>query len=241
MRLKESRFALSFFIILLLGNNAYAQRDRVENLPKYNHESLHFGFTIGLNYTDFVIHPVRDFHLQDSLKTVQSLRQPGFNLGIVSEVKLHEYLAVRFVPALSFGGRTLQYFFETPTDTFVAERVVESTFLDFPVNLKLRSARVNNFGAYLVGGAKYTYDLASQRNVRTSTNFTEQIVKLDRHDFGYEGGVGVDFFLQYFKLAIEAKMSLGTRNVLIKDNTIFSNSIDKLNSKVFLISITFEG
>lgn len=228
-------------IFLCIGNAALAQKDRVENLPKYNHETLHFGFTIGLNYTDFVIHPVRDFHLLDSLKFVQSIRQPGFNLGIVSEVKLHEYIAVRFVPALSFGGRTLQYGFQTSKDTFIAERVVESTFLDFPINLKLRSARVSNFSAYIVGGGKYTYDLASQKNVKTSTNFTEQIVKLNRHDFGYEGGVGVDFYLQYFKLAIEAKMSLGTKNILVKDNTIFSNSIDKLNSKVFLLSITFEG
>lgn len=224
-----------------LTGSLYAQRDRVENLPKYNHELLHFGFTLGVNQTDFIIHPIRDFHLFDSLKAVESRPQPGFNLGIIAEMRLHEYIAVRFVPDLSFAGRSLDYYFESATDTFMITRTVESTFLDFPIDLKLRSARLNNFGGYLVAGAKYTYDLASQKNVKTSTNIAQQIVKLKRHDFSYEAGAGIDFFLPYFKLAVEGKIAIGMKNILVKDNTIFSNSIDKLNSKVLLLSITFEG
>jgi hypothetical protein len=84
-------------------------------------------------------------------------------------------------------------------------------------------------------------DLASKRKTQTSTDPNEQIVKLKRDDFGYEVGAGAEFYLQYFKFAIEAKLSMGTKNLLIKDNTVYSNSIDKLNSKVFLISLTFEG
>ena len=74
-----------------------------------------------------------------------------------------------------------------------------------------------------------------------STDPKDQIVKLQRDDFFYELGAGAEFYLEYFKFAIEGKLSIGTKNLLIKDNTIYSNSIDKLNSKVFLISITFEG
>ena len=35
--------------------------------------------------------------------------------------------------------------------------------------------------------------------------------------------------------------TVGTKKFIINDNTIFSNSIEKLNSKLLLISITFEG
>ena len=77
--------------------------------------------------------------------------------------------------------------------------------------------------------------------MNNGVDINQQIVKLKRDDFSYEVGAGAEFYLQYFKFAIEGKLSIGTINLLIKDNTIYSNSIDKLNSKVFLISLTFEG
>lgn len=211
------------------------------NLENYYNEPLHFGFTLGVNRANFIIHPVDHFERLDTLKRVQSTPKFGFNLGIVSELRLHKYITLRFIPNLSFAERNLQFYFEGH-DTITRTKTIESTFLNFPLDLKLRSKRVNNFGAYILGGGGYSLDLASKRKtVNSSTNINEQIVKLKRDDFSYEMGAGAEFYLEYFKFAIEAKLSVGITNLLIKDNTIYSNSIDKLNSKVFLISITFEG
>lgn len=210
------------------------------NLEKYYHERLHFGFSLGVNKADFIIHPVPHFERFDSLRSVVSEPKRGFNLGIVSDLRLHKYLTLRFVPNLSFTERTLNYYFEGD-DTVTRVKTIESTFLNFPINLKLRSKRVHNFGAYILGGGAYNLDLASKRKVLNGSNIKDQIVKLQRDDFCYEVGAGSEFYFQYFKFAIEAKLSVGIRNMLVHDNTIFSNSIDKLNSKVLLISITFEG
>ncbi len=201
---------------------------------------MHFGFTLGVNRANFIIHPAPHFERFDTLKSVESLPKYGFNLGIISELMLHQYVTLRFIPNLSFAERNLQYSFEG-FDTIVRTKTIESTFLNFPLDLKLRSKRVNNFGAYILAGGGYTLDLASKRNTVNSTDPKDQIVKLQRDDFFYELGAGAEFYLEYFKFAIEGKLSIGTKNLLIKDNTIYSNSIDKLNSKVFLISITFEG
>lgn len=209
------------------------------NLANYYDEKLHFGFTLGVNRTNFIIQSAQHFERFDSLKWVHSAPKPGFNLGIVSEVRLHKYITLRFIPNLSFAERDLEFYFEGH-DTIVRKRTIESTFLNFPLDLKLRSKRVGNFGAYILGGGGYSLDLASKRKVQNTTG-NDAIVKLRRDDFSYEFGAGAEFYLQYFKFAIEGKMSMGTRNLLIKDNNIYSNSIDKLNSRVFLISITFEG
>lgn len=209
------------------------------NLPTYYKENLHFGFTLGVNRTNFVIHSAPHFERFDSLKWVRSAPKFGFNLGIVSELRLHKYVTLRFIPNLSFAERNLQFYFEG-FDTIVRTKTIESTFLNFPLDLKLRSKRVGNFGAYILAGGGYSLDLASKRKTQNTTG-TDAIVKLKRDDFSYEVGAGAEFYLQYFKFAIEGKLSLGTKNLLIKDNTIYSNSIDKLNSKIFLISITFEG
>jgi hypothetical protein len=237
--LKISTKYLLLLLIVLVSLISKAQEKR-GNLPNYYDAPLHFGFTIGVNRGNFIIHPSQHFERFDSLKSVESVHKPGFNLGIVSELKLHRYITLRFIPNLSFVERSLHYSF-AGHDTIVRKKAIESTFLNFPLDLKLRSKRVENFGAYILAGGSYSLDLASKRKTETSANMNEQIVKLKRDDFSYEFGAGAEFYLEYFKFAIEGKLSIGTKNVLIKDNTVFSNSVDKLNSKIFLVSITFEG
>jgi len=229
------------FVIVLIAFIIKAQDPNEKgNLEHYYNETLHFGFTMGLNKANFIIESVPHFERFDSLKTVQSASKFGFNLGIVTDLRLQKYITLRFVPNLSFAERNLQYSFEG-VDTIVRTKTIESTFLNFPLDLKLRSKRVKNFGAYILAGGGYSLDLASKRKVVNSLNPKEQIVKLKRDDFSYEMGAGSEFYFQYFKFAIEAKLSIGLNNMLIKDNTIFSNSLNKLNSKIFLVSITFEG
>jgi hypothetical protein len=238
-------FSTKYIFILLtvlLSIPATAQDQKQRGfLDNYYNENLHFGFLLGINNANFNIQSVTHFETFDSLKRVQSKPKKGFNLGIISELRLQKYITLRFTPNLSFSERTLEYYFEG-FDTVTRIKNIESTCLNFPINLKLRSKRVKNFGAYVLGGGAYNLDLASKRKtINDGVSINDQIVKLQRDDFSYEIGAGAEFYFQYFKFAIEGKLSTGIRNLLIKDNTIFSNSIDKLNSRVFLISITFEG
>ena len=190
-------------VFVALENKAQEQRG---NLPTYYDANMHFGFTIGVNRANFIIHPAPHFERFDSLKSVQSIPKFGFSLGIVSEFRLHKYVTIRFIPNLCFAERNIQYSFEG-YDTIVRKKTIESTFLNFPIDLKLRSKRVQNFSAYLLGGGGYSLDLASKRKTQNSTNINEQIVKLKRDDFFYEMGAGAEFYLEYFKFAIEGTLS----------------------------------
>ena len=113
---------------------------------------------------------------------------------------------------------------------------VESTLLDFPINLKLRSERLNNMSAYLLGGGKYSIDLASQAKTKNP-----DIVKLTGKDWSLEAGFGLDFYLVYFKLSTEIKFSAGFPDRLYHENTTYSAPINKLSTKVWLFSLNFEG
>lgn len=171
-----------------------------------------------------------------SLKSVQSRAEPGFNLGIICDARLHQYVRIRFLPNISFASRSLLYNF-TGTRTFTVTKKSESTFINLPLNLKLQSKRLNNFGAYVIGGGSYSIDLASGKKDAASN----EVVRLTSTDWYYEGGAGVDFYLPYFKLALEIKLITGMKNILIKDNTFFTTPINKLNSRIMLFSVTFEG
>ena len=229
------------FIVGLMGWSSlcFGQGRTILNLPKYEFERLHFGFTLGINSANFVVNPKV---LKDSMLAVRSGPQTGFNIGIISEYAIQRYLTVRFLPNLSFAERHIDFTMQTYQGLGDYIKIIESTFLDFPVDIKLRSARMNNFAAYVIAGGKYTIDLATQKNVDNSTlDPAQQVVKLNRNDIGYEMGAGMEFYLPYFKFAIEGKLSLGFKNLLVNDNTIFSNAIESLYSKMFLLSFTFEG
>ena len=229
----------SFILFFTFAFFAVKAQEERGNLTNYYNETLHFGFTIGVNRTNFIIHPASHFERFDSLKWVRSAPKFGFNLGIVSEVRLHKYVVLRFVPNLSFAERNLQYYFEGH-DTIVRTKTIESTFINFPLDLKLRSKRVENFGAYILAGGGYSLDLASKRKVQNTAG-TDAIVKLKRDDYSYEVGAGAEFYLEYFKFAIEAKLAVGLNNLIIHDGSPFSSPIGQLNSKIFQISFTFEG
>lgn len=219
------------------------------NLPKFYSQYIHFGFSIGVNQTDFRLHTVPNSKMPHDvhdtilypndtldLKSVQSKPEPGFNLGIICDARLHQYVRIRFLPNIAFASRSLQYNF-TGTRTFTVTKKSESTFINLPLNVKLQSKRLRNFGAYVLGGGSYSIDLASGKKDAASN----EVVRLKSSDIYYEGGAGVDFYLPYFKLALELKLITGVKNILIKDNTFFTTPINKLNSRIFLFSITFEG
>lgn len=210
----------------------------MKNLPKYDRQWIHFGFSLGINNADFIIHPSSDIKKLDSVYVVESEAQKGFNLGIVSNLRLGPYFDLRFIPALSFAQRNLEYtLVGVNSQPVIKIKNIESTFLEFPLDVKYKSVRLNNGRAYVLGGVKFSIDLASQAEVEEEE---ETLVKLKKYDYSYEIGFGVDFYMQYFKFSTEIKLSIGINDMLVKDESMFSRSIDKLKSKIFLISFTFE-
>lgn len=229
-----------FFIAVLLtilSGTIFAQRKKVQNLPNYDRQKIHFGFLLGINKTDFVIQRIPKFNLIDSLYTVESAPQTGFNLGIIGNLRIGNHFDLRFIPDLAFSQRNLEYSFIANGKAYKVLKEIESTFLEFPLDLKYKSTRVNNYRIYVVAGAKYTIDMVSQAKVE---NQDKEFVKLRRNDYGYQIGLGFDFYLERFKFSPELKMYHGLRNLLVADPKIFSTSLESLKSKVFLISFTFE-
>ncbi|MBS1637697.1 MAG: outer membrane beta-barrel protein [Bacteroidetes bacterium] len=248
---------LTYCFVILFGKFSFAQQSEGSsaNLPKFYKNKLHFGFSIAYNNTDFRVHTVKNSAFPDTLiggvkygiKSIYTKSDPGFALGIICDVRLHEYIRLRFTPNISFASRSLQYTLENDKRDSVKKfaKSVESTFLIFPLEAKLQSKRLGNFGAYVIGGGGYTLDLASRKKGQPSggsgANEIEDAVRLKRDDFFYSGGAGTDFYLKYFKLGLELKLLMGTRNLLQSGNNIFSNSLQKVNSRMVIFSITFEG
>ena len=240
--MQKSIFIL-FTIILFIGVGKVNGQFLPKNLPNYDHKHWHFGFSLGINTMNFNIHPVDHLEYDSTVLIIEPTLSQGFNIGIVANKKIYKYLDLRFVPTLSFGQRNLQYTIKTsPTKEEHFVKTVESTFLDFPFTLKYKSKRfdknLNNVRTYILGGARYSLDLASQKKKKGTSD--EIVIKLNPHDFMLTTGVGFDFYLPYFKLGIELQMAYGLVNVLNKEETIFTTNVQKLSSKMAWITLTFE-
>lgn len=211
------------------------------NLGSFDKKKYHFGFLLGFNNASFFIDRKSDPNAQDSLLTVNGDNPPGFNLGIIASWNFTKNISVRFLPTLSFEDRTLNYVFLAGPDSTVSfEKRVESTLIDFPVNFKFRTDRLRNFAAYAVVGGRFRIDMQSEKDVKNIVA-EEILVKTLSNDVAVEFGGGIDLFLQYFKFGIELKMAMGLNNILVPEDTQFSNPIESLRSRTFFLTLTFEG
>ncbi len=206
---------------------------------QFDRKKIHFGFALGINTADFNYGLNLGSTNSDSITNISINKQPGFNLGIVSSWNINENIHIRFIPSLSFQEREFVYNYQFNGVSVKRVSRLESTTLDFPIMLKLRSKRINNWAAYFLTGLQYSLDLATQS--KTAIELNNPISKMKQHDYSYQFGGGFDFFQEYFKLGLELKISNGIRNVNIEDNTFYTKPLSYLNTKVWWFSITFEG
>jgi hypothetical protein len=100
MKIKQ-KYTLLFLLIMLTSRLLHSQV-KIENLPKYDRKLFHFGFTIGFNQMDFAIKRLQNPYYVDTLLTLNSKPEGGFQIGIVSNMRLHDNFDLRFIPTLAF-------------------------------------------------------------------------------------------------------------------------------------------
>lgn len=243
--------------VFLMQGNAFAQFDKVKNLPYYDQTRFHFGFILAANTMFFTVKTNPGFqtveydHTKspdisgDSFYLYGVTSQPtyGFTIGIVANMRVAKYVDLRFIPSLAFGERYLIYSINKYQDgvpTLVdIKKSITSTCVLFPLHFKYKSARTNNFRAYVLGGINYSIDLASQSE-NEETEGSGTVLKLYRNDLLFDIGVGGDFYTTFFKFGVELKMSYGINDLLKPEDNIYTNGIERLNSKVFQLALTFE-
>lgn len=228
-------------VFLVVAGTVMSQNYRPVNLGSFDKKPYHFGFLLGFNSADYYIDRKVNYSFKDSLLNVDAVSQPGFNLGIIASLNFSKNIHLRFIPTLSFEDRAMEYTFYAGNDsTTNYTKRVESTYIDFPLNMKFRTDRLNNFAAYALVGGRFRIDMQSEKDVKNAVA-EDIIVKAEKHDFSMEFGGGVDFFLPYFKFGIELKMAVGIPNILVEEDTQFSAPLKGLRSRTFMVTFTFEG
>lgn len=232
----------TILVVCLFPSFVSAQLREGINLPDHDYKLFHFGINLGYNksHFSFTHHPI--FQIRDSVQVVESINSTGLNLAWMVNMNLSEHFDIRTYPLnLTFTEKVFQYSLKYPDkpageDTLTTKKV-QSISLTFPLQLKFSSDRINNFKVYMMAGVKAEYDLAANAGARKAEN----LIKLNRFDYGIEAGIGFHFYFPVFVLTPEIKLGWGLGNLHSRDQNLqFSNVIDKINSRIITFSVTVE-
>ena len=240
--MRIAKWIFLFLVLWTLLPVSHAQKTPwgVPNKLEYDEQLFHFGFSIAYNQFNFSIKSKADLSEYDSLMIINTSPRSGFGLGIVTNLRMGKYFDLRFIPGLSFGDRVVNYtLLYGGKKTSVTEKNIESVYLEMPLIVKFKSSRMHNFRVFVMAGAQYSMDLISAEK-RQVAKPREIFLKLRRHDFQGQAGVGFETYFTYFKLTTEFKMSFGFVDLLYHENNFYSSSISSLKSKITQISFIFE-
>ena len=231
---------LSFlFGFIALLHTASAQH---KDLNLYDHDSkpYYFGITLGVNLARFQPEMHSRFLQYDSVYVAEPTNSGGLTLGLLATARLTNRFQVRFNPQLMFIERNIYYKLKHPDfdgNTDVTKKV-ESVTVSFPFQLKFQSDRIDNFRVYMLTGVKGEIDLASNARAKRA----EELVKINKFDYGVELGLGFNFYFPSFILSPEIKVSNGLNNIHSRDENLkYSNVFDKIFSRMIVFSIHIEG
>jgi len=208
---------------------------------------FHFGFQLGVNLGSFGITDSEQVINGEVYHARVSSLLPGFHVGFVTDLRLCEYLNLRFCPGMQFTSRTITYKTEsgnpvqgTPMKYYDKIDVLAMP-VNFPLYLKWTAMREGNYRPYVIAGGGVSLNVSRDR---------EKPILLNLMDYFCEVGFGVDLYAQWFKLCPEITYRIGFADQLCpiaerKDNLsptdhFYTNAISRMTSHCICITFNFE-
>lgn len=227
------------FTLLICALNANAQgarrlfsKDPILNHENFDKQRVHWGYFLGFNSYDY------KFDYKDPAPDILVDKTTGFNVGLVGDLRLHEYFNLRFEPGLYYTQRNLTYpEIEKAIDK---KREVSATYIHLPLLLKFSALRTGNIRPYLVGGFSTTLNLAS--NSKSLDDNEQQRFRVKEWTKNYEVGFGIDLYLEYFKFSPSIRGIFGMDNELIPDNnpnSPWTGNVQSMSTRAIVINFTF--
>ena len=229
---------LAILLSLVVVCAVAAQERKVQNRPYIDQRRWHYGFLAGLHVQDYKFAHT-GYVTDDGQAWFADVPEysPGFSVGVLGELYLNHFLALRFTPALHFGDKRVVFREWTSGEEHVQN--VKSAYVALPVDLKFSAERFNNYRPYLVAGVAPAYDFSVRK---------QRALLVKPFDCYVEVGLGCDFYLPYFKLIPELKFCFGLANLLDKDRRDltdkslmkFTESLEKVSSRMVVLTFYFE-
>lgn len=230
--MKLIKFIFFTLLCFSLQANLYGQ---TRNNPRYDLRTIHFGFSLGTNFSTLKYSFDESFYNNDTISNVNIKVSPGISLGAIINLHLVERLDLRLIPSLLLSQRTASFTF---TDETVKDKIVESVYANAPLYIKYKSERHGNTRFYILAGAEYSYDIASKAD--SQRDFFDPNIAFKTQNLYWTYGCGFDLYFPYFKLSPEIRVTNGINDILSHHESVYSSSFSKIRNRMIMISFHFE-
>jgi hypothetical protein len=171
---------------------------------------------------------------------------PGFHVGFVTDLRLCEYLNLRFCPGMQFTSRTLSYKTESGNPVqgtpgkFGDHIDVLAMPVYLPLYLKWSAEREGNYRPYVIAGGGASFNVSRDRDKPVLMNLT---------DYFCEIGFGCDLYFRWFKFCPEISYRIGFANQiypadqrmeLAPQDAFYSNAILRMTNHCVNLTFNFE-
>lgn len=238
--LLRKQVIIPVWLFLATVSGAQAQYMKENYRPFHDDLLYYFGLSLGYNSSYLQFNKSPAFIQSDSIVIAEPGRSGGVTMGLLATARLNDHFQFRINPQLVIGGsRSIAYTLQKPGlgEALFQKQTLPATIVSFPFQIKFNSDRIRNFRTYMMAGLKYDIDLSSNSTARSS----EDLIKLSRNDYGYELGLGFNFYLPFVTISPEIKISNGLANLHKTDPGLkYSNVLEKIFSRMIVFSIHFE-
>lgn len=226
---------LVFFIWFIPNLQAqFLSKERILNDENFDKKPWSFGYYFGINRYDF------NFDYKEQRPDIFVEQSYGFNVGLLVNKRINEYLDLRLEPGLVYNGRNL-YYQDIAGEENDRLRELNSTYIHIPLLVKFSTKRLNNFKPFVVGGLSYSYNLSSNEN-NPDDNSAGQF-RMKDNTFYYEVGFGIDLYLPYFKFSPSIRGVFALTDELVRDenpNSVYTSNIEVMQSRGIFLNFTFQ-
>jgi len=237
--MKNLLILIAFLLTFQASNAQMFSKERVVNLENFDKKFLTWGYYLGLNSYDF------NFDYNQNLSDIQTSKFIGFNVGLIGDMRINDYFNLRLEPGLVVSNRTLtyqpDYFQGMPFQDNDLEREVKSTYIHIPLLLKISSKRLNNFKPFIVGGVSTALNLSSNET-NPDDNSAGQF-RIKKNMYFYELGLGIDFYLHWFKFTPSIRGVFAFNDELVRDtdpNSPWTSNIASMKTRGVFLNFTFQ-
>lgn len=235
--MKKVFFILGFLIAAQSAQAQLFSKERLSNLETFDNRFLSWGYFLGFNSYDFKIE--YENQATDLNTDILVEAQGGFNVGLIGDMRVNNYINLRLEPGLYFSQRNLRFpNFEEERDIL---REVKSTYIHVPLLLKFSTKRLNNIKPFIVAGISQSFNLSS--NETNPEDNGEGQFRMTKGTNYFELGFGIDFYLFYFKFTPSIRGVFATSDELIRDddpNSPWTSNISSLGSRGIFVNFTFQ-
>ncbi len=226
--------------ILVFAESAHAQlfsKERLANLENFDQRFLTWGYFLGFNSYDFKFEYIDQFRDDNTDILVET--EAGFNVGLIGDMRVNDYVNLRLEPGLYYTQRNLRFpGFEEEKDEL---REVKSTYIHVPLLVKLSTKRLNNIKPFIVGGISTSFNLSS--NEKNPEDNDEGNFRMTSTTNYFELGFGIDLYLYFFKFTPSIRGVFAISDELVRDddpNSPWTGNIDRMATRGIFVNFTFQ-